>query len=39
MSSVLRIVLLVAGVTCGLALTIIWNAFLALGPFKAVQFF
>ena len=38
MSSVLRIVLPVAGLTCGLAVTIIWNAFLALGLFRAVQF-
>ena len=39
MSSVLRIVLPVAGLTCGLAVTIVWNAFLALGLFRAVQFF
>jgi hypothetical protein len=39
MSSVPRIVLPVAGLTCGLAVTIIWNAFLALGLFRAVQFF
>jgi hypothetical protein len=32
-------VLPVAGVTCGLALTMIWNAFLTLGLFRAVQFF
>ena len=38
MSSVLRIVLPVDGLTCGLAVTIIWNAFLALGLFRAVQF-
>ena len=34
MSSVLRIVLPVVGVTCGLAVTIIWNAFLALELFR-----
>ena len=39
MSSALRIVLPVAGLACGLAVTIIWNAFLALGLFRAVQFF
>ena len=34
MSSVPRIVLPVVGVTCGLAVTIIWNAFLALELFR-----
>ncbi len=37
MSSVLRIVLSVAGLTFGLAVTIVWNAFLALGLFRAIQ--
>jgi hypothetical protein len=38
MSSVLRIVLPVAGLICGLTVTIVWNAFLALGLFRAAQF-
>ena len=39
MSSVLRIVLPVTGLACGFAVTVVWNAFLALGLFRAVQFF
>ena len=39
MSSVLRIVLPIAGLTCTLGVMIIWNVFLALGLIRAVQLF